>query len=174
MPVNKLELISTKSGDGGDSKNFESRSYRKSHILFDTMGTIDELSSFLGLSFHYCKEGFFKEIQMDLQNINSLIATDFNSDLYNILTQINEDDVKKLEVRIQEMLDIKPLEGRFYLPGSEKSLAGAYLDVARTIARRAERLFIKYIDSEQRDDLELSKKYINRLSDYIFVLTFNV
>jgi len=65
------------------------------------------------------------------------------------------------------------LEGRFYLPGSEKTQAGAYVDVSRTLARKAERRLNAFVDITERTDLEMSKKYINRLSDYLFVLTFN-
>ena len=174
MPINKLDSISTKYGDSGLSKNFENQPYRKSHILFETLGTMDEFSSYLGLAYHYCKVEFIKEIQMHLQNINSLIASDFDSDLYNILIQIKEEDVLVLENKIQEILDVRPLDARFYLPGSEKTKAGAYVDVARTLARKAERRINAFVDSEERKDLELSKKYLNRLSDYLFMLTFIV
>jgi cob(I)alamin adenosyltransferase len=174
MPVNKLELVTTKYGDSGLSKNFENKTFKKSHVLFETLGSMDELSSYLGLTYHYCNVEFIKEIQMHLQNINSLIASEFDSDLYNILVQIKEEDVLVLEKKIQEILDVKPLEARFYLPGSEKTKAGAYVDVARTMARKSERRLNAFVDSEERKDLELSKKYLNRLSDYLFVLTFIV
>jgi len=174
MPIDKLHHIATKYGDSGISKNYENKSFKKNHILFETLGTMDELSSFLGLAYHYCKTEFLKTIQMDLQNINSLIASEYNSDLYNILTQIEEADVIKLEDLIQKYLDEKPLEGRFCLPGSEKTKAGAYVDVARTLARKAERKLNAFVENEGRQDLELSKKYLNRLSDYLFVLSFHV
>jgi cob(I)alamin adenosyltransferase len=174
MPINKLKHIATKFGDSGVSKDFEDRSYKKSHILFETLGVMDELSSFLGLSYHYCQEEFIKVIQMNIQNINSLIASEFDSDLYNIITQIKEEDVIILEEKIQKYLDDKALEPRFYLPGSEKTKAGAYVDIARTVARKAERRINAFVEHENREDLELSKKYLNRLSDYLFVLSFNV
>lgn len=174
MPINKLDSISTKYGDSGLSKNFENKAFKKSHILFETLGAMDEFSSYLGLAYHYCKVEFIKEVQMHLQNINSLIASEFDSDLYNILVQIKEEDVLVLENKIQEILDVRPLDARFYLPGSEKSKAGAYVDVARTLARKAERRINAFVDSEERKDLELSKKYLNRLSDYLFMLTFIV
>ncbi|MDT8336755.1 MAG: ATP:cob(I)alamin adenosyltransferase, partial [Candidatus Izemoplasmatales bacterium] len=120
------------------------------------------------------KLDFLKTIQMNLQNINSLIASEFNSDLYNIITQIKEEDVLILEDMIQEYLDLKPLEARFYLPGSEKTEGGAYIDIARTVARKAERKLNAFVEHEQREDLETAKKYLNRLSDYLFVLSFNV
>ncbi|MGD9964835.1 MAG: ATP:cob(I)alamin adenosyltransferase [Candidatus Izemoplasmatales bacterium] len=174
MPVNKLDQIATKIGDSGSSKDFENRTFRKSHVLFETLGSIDEFSSFLGITYHYCKLEFIKVIQMNLQNINSLIASEYDSDLYNILTQIKDEDVYILEEKIQSYLDKKPLEGRFYLPGSEKTKIGAYVDMSRTLARKAERQLIAFVDSQNRSDLEIAKKYLNRLSDYLFTLSFNV
>ncbi|MDD3128758.1 MAG: ATP:cob(I)alamin adenosyltransferase [Candidatus Izemoplasmatales bacterium] len=174
MPINKLDLITTKLGDKGKSKDFENRSYSKSHIIFDTLGSMDELSSFLGLVYHYHKNDYIKEIQMHIQNINSLIASEYDSDMYNILTQIKEEDVLELEKQMQSMLDNNSIEARFYLPGSEKSKAGAYVDVARALTRKIERKITAFIETEKRVDLELSQKYINRLSDYLFVLSFNV
>lgn len=174
MPVDKLKHIATKFGDKGNSKNYENKSYPKSHILFETLGTMDELSSFLGLSFHYCQKEEIKVIQLLLQNINSLIASEYNSDLYKKLKQITEEDVLYLEEEIQKMLDKKPLEGRFYLPGSEKTKAGAYVDMARTLARKAERRLNEFVIEQNRSDLDYVKKYVNRLSDYLFVLSFNV
>lgn len=174
MAINKLDQVTTKYGDSGLSKDYENRSYKKTHILFETLGSMDELSSFIGLSYHYCKIEYLKKIQMDIQNINSLIASEYNSDLYNILVQIEEKDIIDLEEKIQTYLTNKPLEGRFYLPGSEKTKAGAYIDFARTLARKSERKINLFVDSEKREDLELSKKYLNRLSDYLFVLSFHV
>ncbi|MDT8337043.1 MAG: ATP:cob(I)alamin adenosyltransferase, partial [Candidatus Izemoplasmatales bacterium] len=168
MPIDKLKHIATKYGDSGLSKNFENKSFKKTHILFETLGTMDELSSYLGLCFHYCKLDFLKTIQINIQNINSLIASEYNSDLYNIITQIKDEDVIILEDMIQVHLDSKPLEARFYLPGSEKTEAGAYVDIARTFARKAERKINAFVEHEQREDLETAKKYLNRLSDYLF------
>lgn len=174
MPVDKLKHIATKLGDKGSSKNYENKAYPKSHILFETLGTMDELSSFLGLTFHHTPIEEIKIVQLTIQNINSLIASEYNSDLYKKLKQITEEDVTFLEEKIQMMLDNKPLEGRFYLPGSEKTQAGAYVDVARTLARKAERRLNEFVVNQNREDLEQVKKYINRLSDYLFVLSFNV
>lgn len=174
MPIDKIDQIATKFGDSGNSKDFENRIYRKSHILFETLGTMDEFSSYLGIAYHHSHIEFIKEIQMHLQNINSLVASDYDSDLYNILIQIKPEDVELLEVKIQDFLLKKPLEGRFYLPGSEKTEPGAHVDYARALARKAERQLNAFVDYTKREDLEQAKKYLNRLSDYLFVLSFNV
>ncbi len=174
MDIKKVQQISSKKGDKGNAKDYSSRSFSKNDILFETLGTIDELSSNLGLAYHFVKRDDILEIQKVLQQLNSLIATDPNSEIYARLEQLRPEVVLWLENKMQEMLDLHPLEPRFALPGSEKSLNGAYLDVCRTIARRAERRLTEYINVHEREDLAVVQSYINRLSDYLFVLSWNV
>ena len=174
MKIDKLRYISTKYGDRGLSKNYNNVSYKKSDILFETLGTIDELSSFLGLTYHYSKHENIMPIQKHLQNINSTIATDPQSDNYSKITKINNKDVEWIELELQKVLDIKPLEPRFTLPGSEKSLIGAYFDFSRTLARKAERRLVYFSDKHTRSDLDIAKSFMNRLSDYLFVLSCNI
>lgn len=171
MSIKDYKQVSSKTGDKGSSKDYSSRSYKKNNIVFETLGTIDELSSNLGLAYHYVKLEDILIIQKTLQNINSLIATDPKSDHYNKLTIIDHNSVEWLENKMQDMLIQKPIEPRFTLPGSEKSLNGAYIDVARTISRRAERRLTEFVELHQRSDLELVQSYINRLSDYLYVLS---
>lgn len=172
--IRKIKYISTKIGDKGTSKDYSNREYRKSDILFETLGTIDELSSFLGLTYHYSKYEDIKKIQKDLQNINSVIATSPASDLYRKITMISDEDVNWLESSMQKALDIKSIEPKLFLPGSEKSLVGAYFDVCRTLARKAERRINQYAEKYHRADLKELKSYINRLSDFLFVLSCNL
>ncbi len=173
MKIDKLNQISTKNGDKGTSRNYNNESFKKSDILFETLGTIDELNSYLGLTYHQTKLEQIIKVQKTLQYLNSIIATNPNADFYKKLYQINEQDVDFLEKEIQTLLDIKPLEPRFTLPGSEKSLEGAYFDYARTLARKAERRVIEFAEMHHRNDLVQVKKYINRLSDYLYVLSCN-
>lgn len=172
--IRKIKYISTKIGDKGTSKDYNNKEYSKSDILFETLGTIDELSSFLGLTYHYSKFENIKKIQRDLQNINSIIATAPNSDLYEKITMINHEDVNWLESNMQKALDLKSIEPKLFLPGSEKSLVGAYFDVCRTLARKAERRINQYAEKYKRADLKELKSYINRLSDFLFVLSCNL
>jgi cob(I)alamin adenosyltransferase len=106
--------------------------------------------------------------------INSLIATPPDSKQYNNLQKLEEENISWLEKEMQLVLDIKPLEPRFTLPGSEKSVEGAYLDVCRTLSRRAERRLVDFVKKHNREDLSLVNKYINRLSDYLYVLSCNI
>jgi len=174
MYIKNVKQIASKLGEKGSSKDYSSREFKKNNILFETLGTIDELSSYLGLAYHFTKCEDIIEIQKLLQNINSQLATDPNSENYGKLNVVKEESVLWLENRMQISLDNKPLEPRFTLPGSEKSLNGAYMDVARTIARRAERRLTDFIELHQRYDLEIVQSFINRLSDYLYVLSCNL
>ena len=174
MDIKKVGQISSKKGDKGSSTDYSSRSFLKSNILFEVLGTMDELSSNLGLAYHHTKYEYLLTIQKTLQTINSLIATDPNSEQYKRLKQIQIDSVVSMESLMQEILDRYPLEPRFALPGSEKSLNGAYMDICRTIARRAERRLTDLIIEQERNDLGIVQSYVNRLSDFLFVLSWNL
>lgn len=173
MSINKLKNISTKLGDTGTSKNFNNVEYSKSDILFEILGSLDELSSYLGLTYHFCYDEGIKLIQIDLQNISSQIATSPDTDLYLKINKINIKSIEKLEREMEVLLEKNPLEARLYLPGSEKTKNGAYLDVCRTLTRRAERRLNEFINTHKRVDLDLVASYLNRLSDYLFILSFN-
>ncbi len=174
MNIKDVSQISTKNGDKGKSKDYSNREFKKNNILFETLGTIDELSSNLGMAYHYTNFEDLMKIQRDLQSLNSFIATDPNSKVYSKLQPMSAESVKWLEEKMQNFLDQKPLEPRFTLPGSEKSIKGAYIDIARTIARRAERRLTEFVETHQRTDLDLVQSYLNRLSDYLFVLSCNI
>lgn len=174
MYIKNVKQITTKTGDKGTSKDYSSREFKKNNILFEILGTIDELSSNLGLAYHMTKHEDIIEIQKCLQKINSLIATDPQSNQYARLEPLGTDAIDWLEKKMQEFLDKKPLEPRFLLPGSEKTVNGAYIDVSRTVCRRAERRLADFIETHNRNDLETVQSYMNRLSDYLFVLSCNI
>ena len=175
MKLDKVEYISTKKGDKGQSKNYSSEAFDKDDVLFETLGTNDELSAVLGLAYHYTKCENIKMIQRTLQDINSLIATNrtLHEERYEALKQITAEDVAFLEKETQRYLDIKPLEPRFVLPGSDTTKENAYFDLARVVARRAERQLVRFIKANLRLDLDLALMYMNRLSDLLFVLARN-
>ena len=169
MPITKIDQVASRYGDKGFSKNFVNDVLQKDDILFEVLGTMDELSSFIGLSYQYNKSEFLKTIQKTLQTINSLIATPPTHALYKKLVKISKEDITSLELGMQDLLNINLVETRFYLPGSETTLAGAYLDVSRSITRRAERVMVRFVKQNLRDDLSFSLEYMNRLSDYLFI-----
>lgn len=175
MKITDAKQISTKTGDEGFSKNLANETLPKDDLLFDTLGTLDELDSILGLCFHYSKNEFVKEIQKNLQTINTGIA--FNPKKgQNLPVSWNSfglNEVHDLEIKEQELLNQKPLETRFTLPGSEGSIQGAYFDWARTVTRRAERVLVRFVRDSQRVDLGIVLKYLNRLSDLLYILAKN-
>ena len=174
MKLDNIKYISTKNGDKGESKNYNNISFKKSDIIFEVLGTIDELSSYLGLIYHHTKYENIIIIQKNLQKINSIIATYPDSDKYKLLEQIKDKDVLWLEEEMQKLLNIKPLDSHFFLPGSEKSLNGAYFDYSRTLARRAERRINEFVLLHKRADLGHINQYINRLSDYLYIVSCSV
>jgi len=174
MKIDRIRQIATKLGDKGSSKNYNNISFKKSDILFEVLGTIDELSSFLGLTYHYSNYENIIVIQKHLQNISAMIATDPKSENYSKIMKVTMEDVAWIETEMQKLLNIKPLEPRFTLPGSEKSLIGAYFDFSRTIARKAERRLVEFSEKHSRTDLDSVISFTNRLSDFLYVLSYNM
>ena len=170
--ITNARHISTKTGDEGYSRNYSNDKLSKTDVLFDTVGNIDEFSSTLGVCFHqttlYKKE--IMNIQKDLQNIMSIIATNPEDKNYEKLTKIASKDINNLENIEQAILNEKPLQPRFVLPGSESSLEGSYFDLSRAIARRCERSVLKFKEFNTREDLGLVLKYLNRVSDLLFIM----
>jgi len=174
MGIKDFRHISTKKGDKGKSKSYSDESFPKDDILFVTIGTIDELSAFLGLTFHHTQYEQIKVIQKTLQAINSLVATNPAADArYQSLRQIGEQDIEFIETQEEKLLLNKEIETKFHLPGSETSFKNAYFDYSRTLARRAERTLTRFIREKDREDLAHCGAYLNRLSDLLFILARN-
>ncbi len=169
--IDNYTTITTKKGDNGTSRNFSNDLLPKTDVLFDTLGAIDELTSMLGLVYHYTSlQEWITIIQLDLQHISSIIATRQDDDLYQRLIPITMTDLSRIEAWEQQLLDTAKIERRFVLPGSESTKEGAYLDVARSISRRAEREVLRFAQATKRDDLQSVLAYVNRLSDVLFIM----
>jgi len=168
--IDNYKFISTSKGDKGTSTNYSNEVYSKSDILFELIGNIDELSSVLGIVYHYTNDKEeIKDIQTTLQHISSLIATTDENIRNNKLIQIDDLNLSKLEYKEQMLLEKSNIEPKFVLPGSDTSKVGAYYDFARSIARRAERSLVKFVEVHKRNDLDYCIKYLNRLSDLLFI-----
>ncbi len=175
MTIRKFTQVTTKKGDTGTSKNYSNETFRKDDLLFETLGTNDELSSVLGLCYHHTNHEPIRTIQRTLQDMNAMIATNPNTDRsrYDKLKHLTEADVELLEDEEAALLDKKPIEPHFFLPGSDTSPSGAWYDLARAVARRAERTLVRFINAHERDDLAIPRQYLNRLSDLLFILARN-
>jgi cob(I)alamin adenosyltransferase len=162
--------IYTKTGDQGTTSLFGGRRVSKANLRIDTYGTVDELNSWMGVLRDQEVNASRKDILLTIQDrlfvVGAMLATEPGNTRVKI-PLLTEDDVLLLEQRIDGMDSGLPVMRSFVLPGGHPSISFGH--VARTVCRRAERLVTALHESEPVDPLVL--KYLNRLSDYLFVLT---
>lgn len=162
--------IYTKTGDTGSTSLFGGRRVSKSDLRIDTYGTVDELNSYIGLlrdqPVNMNRKDQLIEIQDRLFTMGSMLATEAENTKVKIPTLL-ETDIQYLEKEIDAMeLSLPPMKS-FVLPGGHPSVSHAH--IARTVCRRAERLAVALNKQEKIDEQVI--KYLNRLSDYLFVLS---
>ena len=168
--------IYTKTGDKGTTALFGGTRVPKHHIRIDSYGTVDELNSHIGLmrdqniNTHY--KAILIAIQDKLFTVGAILATDpekatlkNGKDRLNI-PKISEDDISILEQEIDTMNESLPPMTNFVLPGGHQTVS--FCHIARCVCRRAERLASALNDLEPFQPECLI--YLNRLSDYLFVL----
>lgn len=164
--------IYTKTGDNGKTFLFDKR-VRKDCLEIATLGEIDELNASLGVLALQIGADDFDMIKIqiiDIQNNLFVIGASVAAlDMENKnIPKLQEESVINLENRIDEMEKDLPVLKNFILPGG--SIAGAQAFLTRAVCRRAEREFISLSEKYQIKNQEEIKKYLNRLSDYLFVL----
>ncbi|MDN3669881.1 cob(I)yrinic acid a,c-diamide adenosyltransferase [Echinicola jeungdonensis] len=159
--------VYTKSGDKGTTSLLGGERVSKGDLRIEVYGTVDELNAFLGLIRDYeesqNRKTFLKSIQDKLFTIGADLA---NRDKQAKNPVILEKDITELEKAIDEMEEVLPPLKKFILPGGHPLVS--YCHIARTVCRRAERRVISL--NEQEQVAEAIIKYLNRLSDYLFVL----
>jgi cob(I)alamin adenosyltransferase len=159
--------IYTKTGDDGTSALFGGQRVSKAHIRLHAYGTTDELNSFVGL---LCAQPelkaqsyFLQIIQNELFVLGSHLATEAPN-LKKHLPEFSQNATAALEQAIDEMEAQLPKLTNFVLPGGSQAIALCH--VCRTVCRRAERYCVEIQDLEP-----MIQEYLNRLSDYFFVLS---
>jgi len=164
----------TKTGDKGTTGLIGGTRVKKSDLRLETYGTVDELNSYIGLIRSHDIDPHTQDILLKIQHrlftVGGRLATDDRKLKKASSLAVNEDDISLLEQEIDNMEENLPKQTHFVLPGGDK--CNAYCHVARTVCRRAERRII-----ELNEDLDIDTnimKYINRLSDYLFVLSRKV
>jgi cob(I)alamin adenosyltransferase len=161
--------IYTKTGDEGTTSLFGGKRVSKAELRIDTYGTIDELNSWIGVlrdqDVNQKRKNALIEIQDRLFTIGSILATEPENTKVKI-PALSESDITFLEHRMDDMDGLLQPMRSFVLPGGHTSISWGH--VARTVCRRAERLVIALHQVENVDPLVI--KYLNRLSDYLFVL----
>ncbi|OYX10652.1 MAG: ATP:cob(I)alamin adenosyltransferase [Algoriphagus sp. 32-45-6] len=174
--------IYTKTGDQGITSLLGGMRVPKSDLRIDAYGTIDELNSYLGLlrdqEVNEKRADFLKEIQDRLFTIGADLATVPGKDKVK-KPDLHSEDVEQLEKEMDLMDTQLPMLTAFILPGGHQSVSFCHLartghqsvsfcHLARTVCRRAERIVVELASFEPVSDLVI--QYLNRLSDYLFVL----
>jgi cob(I)alamin adenosyltransferase len=162
----RVTKVTTRNGDKGKTKLAQGDSVYKNELIINAIGDIDELNSILGVCISFCDDkniiNEIKNIQNDLFNIGGQISL---NDSNKIL--LKDDSLSFLDHRIKKLNEsLEPLE-EFILPGGDSFSSNLHL--ARAIARRSERSIVDlYIKDLNNNNIV---KYLNRLSDYLFVLS---
>jgi len=162
--------IYTKTGDKATTALFTGKRVSKHHIRIESYGTIDELNSYLGLIRDQHIDSHSKTLLIAIQNklftVGAILATEPNKDNRLKIPRIKDADIELLEKEIDQMNEQLPEMTHFILPGGHATVS--YCHIARTVCRRAERM-ISYLNENEPVPLPLLA-YVNRLSDYLFVL----
>lgn len=168
--------VYTKTGDKGTTALFGGTRVPKDHIRIESYGTVDELNSHIGLIRDQEMNVHYKEILIEIQDrlftVGAILATPPEKELLkNGKPRLNipiiiEGDILLLENEIDTMENALPQMTHFVLPGGHTTVS--YCHIARCVCRRAERLAVHLNDIEPIDAFVI--KYLNRLSDYLFVL----
>jgi cob(I)alamin adenosyltransferase len=184
-----MSTVYTKTGDNGNTSLYCGKRVEKDKEIFNILGEIDELSSRIGYLYsltskyeptfnnlfetfrtsnsHYDINSQLRQIQQYLQDINSVIATESKKKRQK-LTKISSDNISELEKNIDEIDSKNPPLKNFILPGKTQKDAQAHL--CRTQTRKIERMLWLFFRNTDRENKEQILIYINRLSDYFFVL----
>jgi len=163
--------IYTKTGDSGKTSLLGGTKVFKNNPRIEAYGTVDELNSYIGLLSDFSNEDnakvVLKEIQDRLFTIGAELACDPDKNSKMPLPDLHESDVELLEKEIDKMQEELPVMKNFILPGGHPAVSFAH--VARCVCRRAERCTVNLQQNNGGVD-HLIIKYLNRLSDYLFVL----
>ncbi|RYZ20723.1 MAG: cob(I)yrinic acid a,c-diamide adenosyltransferase [Chitinophagaceae bacterium] len=163
--------IYTKTGDKGTTALIGGTRVPKSHLRIESYGTVDELNSWIGVAMDHLvydpSVTTLREIQDRLFTVGSALACDPEKEPKLRIPDLHAEDITLLEKEIDRMNEtLEPMRA-FILPGGAPAVS--FLHVTRCVCRRAERLCVALQEVDQ--DLEpLILQYLNRLSDYLFVL----
>ncbi len=168
--------IYTKTGDTGTTALFGGTRVPKHHIRIESYGTIDELNSHLGLIRDQEMDSQYKETLVHIQNklftVGAILATDPEKAILKngkerlSIPKISAEDIEHLEQEMDRMNEALPPMTHFVLPGGHQTVS--FCHIARCVCRRAERLTAALNDLKPIEPNTLV--YLNRLSDYLFVL----
>ena len=169
----KKSLIYTKTGDKGTTSLVGGVRVSKTHRRLEAYGTVDELNSCLGMLISLIKTKedmeLLRYVQHKLFSLGAYLATDSSQTEFKMDSYIDDEDILKLENAIDVTdSELSPLKG-FVLPGGSYQASVCHL--CRTVCRRAERRILE-LEEENICTVDLNcKRFVNRLSDFLFVLS---
>lgn len=168
--------IYTKTGDTGTTALYGGDRVPKHHIRIESYGTVDELNSWIGLLRDQDLDAETKKILIEVQHklftIGAILATPPEKEILKSgkqrlnIERIHQEDIVFLEEAIDKMDEVLPVMTHFILPGGHPIVS--YCHLARTVCRRAERRATHLYENQPFEEVVI--KYLNRLSDYLFVL----
>ena len=163
--------IYTKTGDKGNTSLIGGTKVPKSHLRIEAYGTVDELNSYIGLCRDLLNDEQSRTLLLEMQDrlftIGSSLACDPVKEPKMRMPDLKDTDVTLLENEMDRMNEFLPPMKFFILPGGHTTLS--HLHIARCICRRAERSCVR-LQQENAEVVPIVIQYINRLSDYLFVL----
>jgi len=162
--------IYTKTGDKGYTSLIGGRKVSKADIRIDAYGTVDELNAHMGLCRDTLKDEKSRQTLLRIQHhlfvVGAQLAADPEKDIKMELPVLGKTEVVLLENEIDRMDELLPPLKSFILPGGHPHIS--YIHIARTVCRRAERCTV--LLAEHAPVSSEIPQYLNRLSDYLFVL----
>jgi len=165
-----IKRVYTRTGDDGNTRLVGGVRVKKTDIRIEAYGTVDELNSHLGLLASYMHDGHDKSVIQHIQkmlfNICTYLATDQEQTPLPASADIPEDETDIFETEIDAIQQEITDQAGFILPGGCRAAATAH--ICRTVCRRAERRILELAETA-KVEIKISS-YINRLSDYLFVL----
>ena len=166
----KITKVYTRTGDKGETSLVGGVRIKKSNIRLEAYGTVDELSAHLGMLVSMMKTGderdFIIRIQNNLFNVCTHLATDQSQTPLYPSAHLAEGEIASIEQKIDSLMKQLPERQGFVLPGGVPAACQAH--ICRTVCRRAERCIAAL--AEEAQIAPEMQQYVNRLSDYLFVL----
>lgn len=165
-----MSKIYTKTGDDGTTGLIGGTRVPKFHPRIEAYGTVDELNAFIGMIADQEISAHHREMLLEIQDrlftIESLLARDPGAEVTIALPDIMEGDIALLEQEMDAMNESLPALRSFILPGGHPTVSWCH--IARCVCRRAERTTLRLARTTTVNPLII--QYLNRLSDYLFVL----
>lgn len=169
--------IYTKVGDKGETALLSGTKIKKSDLRLELYGSVDELNCWLGLIISRLvkkdgliqEEEFLNRVQHSFFNMGSLLACEKEKRVHFNLEPISPEQIREIEIRIDKIEESVGVLKNFILPGGSES--ASFTHIARTVCRRVERLMVSFDEQKTGELPENVLVFINRFSDYLFVLS---